>query len=47
MPRISKPPTMPKTNPTKPGSRPKTPAPKPETPKPAPGWTPGKRKPVE
>jgi hypothetical protein len=37
---------MPKTNPTKPGSRPQKPeAPKPDAPKP--GWTPGKKKPVE
>ena len=48
MPKISKPPTMPKTNPSKPApAKPKKPAPAPA--KPAPSWGPGKggKKPVE
>ena len=48
MPKISKPPTMPKTVPSKPGAKPKTPA-KPVPAKPSEGWKPGKggKKPVE
>ncbi|MDP1824184.1 MAG: hypothetical protein Q8L48_13105 [Archangium sp.] len=50
MPKISRPPTMPKTTPTKPGAKPKKPA-TPAKPGKSDGWKPGTskpgRKPVE